>query len=158
MSRKKKKDKTLLEVLETFDKKQIVAIGPKSGTGFVYIGEAGDTKMITKAYSDYLRKVKKTYTKAKGNLEYLVSNPLNLDDMDEKDRNEKILNRGKAVHDAYRTFMNSDRYIKTYVDPFEREVAETYHKEVDNCTAIIIKGTETGDFWDLSEFEKKYKK
>lgn len=80
----------------------VVAIGTEGGSGFTYIGKAGDRELITKA------------------------------------------------------FINASNFPRTNV--LDREIVKAYRKEVDDCVAIIIKGTETSMVWTKEEFDKKYKK
>lgn len=81
--------------------KDIVAIGTEEGSCFIYFGEAGNRKLINKAFSDV----------------------------------NGIL-----------------------TDVLDREIVKAYRKEVDDCVAIILKGSEMGKIWTKEEFDKKYKK
>lgn len=46
--------------------------------------------------------------------------------------------------------------IRTNV--MHRDIVRAYRKEVDDCVAIILEGSEVGKIWTKEEFDKKYKK
>lgn len=84
------------------DDKDVVAIGTEGGSGWTYIGEAGNRKLISKA------------------------------------------------------FINASNFPRT--DVLDRDIVKAYRKEVDDCVAIVLTGTETNMVWTKEEFNKKCKK
>lgn len=147
----------LNEYLQTLENESIVAIGIKGGSGFIYIGEVGNTELIEKVFTDYLHKVGKRLYKNEQTLKDLVTKPVTLSDELESD-NKKVHAYADKITKVYGTIKNCEQYIKGFRPVLEREVIEDYHKEVDDCKAVIIEGSESGGFWFKAEFDNKYNK
>ena len=43
-------------------------------------------------------------------------------------------------------------------DVLQRDIVKAYRKEVDDCIAVILEGSEVGKVWMKEEFDRKYKK
>ena len=129
----------LIDYLKTLDNKEIVAIGPAHGTSYFYIGEAGDTETVRNLFYDMV------------NLSRLRANKY-----EHRIKVSRIRSDMELERDTDR--MNAHiEYIQTAVPFLEREVIRTFHKEIDDCTAILIEGNETGQWWFKSEFDKANK-
>lgn len=148
----------LKEFLKEFDKDEIIAIAAKQGGGFVYIGRAGDTKLIEKVMKDFVAGMKTRLEANKKRLRSLVTTPIKFKDEDESKREHEVRIYAHRIYQTYGSIINQEDYFKHYKPIMERKVIETYHKEVDNCTAIVVPGKEHGDFWFKEEFDKKYGK
>ena len=149
--------KNLKDYLETLDGEKIVAIGAKDGNGFVYIGKAGNIEFIEKCYENYLAKVERKLIKNKNYLKELVMSTPNLKGDDEQDH-AVIRNYVVSAYNTVRSIDSGNQYIKHYVPVMERDYIEHYDRGLDDDSeAIIIPGSEAGDFWLKSEFDKKYK-
>ena len=148
---------TLREYLETLDEDCRVAIGCKSGTGFLYIGEAGNTELILRAFEDYRETVKERMNKAKGIINYHIMNPPALTGETDEENFDIILRRASYITENARSYLRSEKYIKGFISPMNRPVRERYHKDVDDCIAILIRGHEEGPYWTKSEFDADYK-
>lgn len=146
------------EFLGTIDEEQIVAIGPKNGNSFVYIGKAGNTELIEKCFEDVRCNTIERVDYAKTNLESLVLNPPVIKDQEEKD--DIIRSRAALISSKLRIIESGERYLKGYIPAFKRNVEENYVRDCPGCEnelVILVGGTENGRFWFRSEFEKVYK-
>ena len=144
----------LKNVLHDMKPTDIVAIGTKGGSGFAYIGEAGNTKLIDNCFYGYVIKAKRTIRSYENKLEELILTPPVMTDDDNKNR-DLIRSRASSIVGVVNTINKNRDYIVNYTSPLERDVLETYHKDVDNCLGIIIDGPEQGGFWTKEEFDKK---
>lgn len=148
----------LFEQLDKMKEDQIVAIGAQGGNGFIYIGEAGNRELIEKCFDDCRRKIENNLAKNKEKLEGYFVEPVQMVTEYKVDLLMDLRNKCYAIEKTTQTIISNINYINGYVKPEERGVMEVYHKEVDDCMAIIIKGSESGGFWTKEEFDKKYKK
>lgn len=150
--------KKLFELLETMDKDKIVAIGAQGGNGFVYIGEAGNKKLIEKCFANCLKKVENALANNKEKLENLFVEPVQLTAGYNATDLVTLRSKAEAISKTCSNVIGNMNYIDGYIEPEHREVVEVYHKEIDDCQAILVRGKESGGFWTKDEFDKKYKK
>lgn len=137
---------------------RIVAIGPKNGNSYCYIGVAGDVDLIEKAYEDYHNNVADRQSRLEVELRSLmVTNPVKLTG-DEAVDDVALYERGCTIGRVANGLSNCNAYLLNYKPIMEREVIDCYEKDVDDCLAIIVSGTENGAFWFKEEFDEKYKK
>lgn len=149
--------KTIKDILENLGSDSIIAIG--AGNSFVYIGKANDTEMIEKCFEDYLAKAMLQRSDYEKRLHNLVMKPPQLEPNSELEEQLKIIHaRANSISSTLNALKQKQEYIDTYKPIWEREVKESYYKAVDDCTAIIVKGLEQGDFWFKHEFDSRYKK
>lgn len=153
-------EKTLKEMLQKMESDEIVAIATEHGTNWIYIGPAGNEELITKCFDDLLRETEKRLDKRLGDLEFALSNldVLNMENAGSIEGLDKMANYGQIIYKTSKSIIRNKKLINEFVEPLNRKVVETYRKEVDNCKGIVVTGLETGKFWTLEEFNKKYGK
>lgn len=148
---------TLKEQLNKMKDNKIVAIGAKDGTGFVYIGEAGNRELIEKCFDKHHNRLVSLQQNYKLKIEHLVREVSDIEDFTDVNKIEHL---GYSAAECARDcsiLVKLEPYIKGTITTFDREVRDVYHKDVDNCTAIIVDGFEAGGFWTKAEFDRKYK-
>lgn len=129
----------LKEYLHTIPKMQVVSIGTKSGSGYLYIGLAGDIVGISRSFANICRTAKK---------ELLHDN--------------QLLHSGRVQNKDYidrvqRRIDIRSEYIRTYLPALKRNVHEVYERYSEDGVAVIIDGEEYG-FWSADEFRNKDRK
>ena len=134
----------LSEYLSSLDKNSIVAIGCNEGSGFCYIGPAGNLSLITASFDKNLvnRLIRKEEKEEKLN-HYMA----------EIDSDSK-----SAIRSIERQMKKLEKKISDYIPPLEREVVNHYMKTIDDCEAVIITGYEDCGYWFKKEFDKSVKK
>lgn len=138
----------LIKVLEGLKGKE-VSIGAKNGSSYMFIGEVNDESInvIEELFNAYLRSERKKLTVDTGHI-INVMNDLKKVSLKDYDKLVSI------TDDLARTSKSAKKhrdYIDSYVSVLDREVIETFVKETDNTTAIMIVGTENGKCWYKNE-------
>lgn len=125
----------LRDYLKTLPDNTIVAIAPAKGTGFVYIGTAGDTAMINLVFDDLIKQARIKY----------------------KEYQRRAELAGVVTGYNYQHNVSAaskwQTYIKIAIPLLDREVLSTYNKDVDNALCVKVEGNESGKFWLKSEFD-----
>lgn len=140
----------LSEFLKNLDPEAPIAIGTHSGMAYLYFGKAGNTNDIKHAFEDYLSHTKEKRKAKMITLKNYMKKPLESDD------DETVLSKAILIHNACRAVHVSDVYIDKYIAPMKRYVVNSYKKEVDECTAIIVEGSEMGAYWFKEEYDKEH--
>lgn len=146
----------LKDYLLTLDSNTIVSIGTKDGSSYMYIGEAGNTDLINKAFEDIykgaVRRLKWLRSKEKN---WFMMKPI----MGKKQINDEALIHeyaGELAH-IYEEINRTNKIVDRYVNPLTRDVVSTTELvRDDNGIQVIISGFESGRFWFKSEFDKRY--
>lgn len=144
----------LINQLKTLKGEDIVAIATENGSSFLYIGRADNTELIEKLFLDQLPSMEHIIEVSDRYLTQLLVHPVKLKDDNELVNKENIYHTASIISDVYGKLVKQRKSINTRV--LERNVVEVYHKDVDNCTAIIIEGFENGKFWFKREFDERY--
>lgn len=144
----------LKDFLETLDEETEIAIGAQNGNGFIYRGKDGEIELIDKTFDDCLTEKSKRLDEVESRLKYLILNPVKMD-KDEKENTEKIHLRASEISDAYRSIKGLKKYVDRFKPVLDREVSDHYHKDVDNCMAVIVEGFEREGYWFRKEFDCK---
>lgn len=126
----------LREYLGKLNPKTTVAIAPINGTGFVYIGDAGNIDMIELLCNQIVEDKRRLANDYKHKLEVT-----------------RIAN-DYDVRQWTRAVKRLESEIRNFVPYLEREVLMTRVKEVDPGLAVFVDGKETGKFWLKSEFDE----
>lgn len=126
----------LRDYLSKLDPKTTVAIAPIDGTAFLYVGDAGDTKMMELIYEDIMADKKRLIDKYKHRIRMATT-------VSEYEYNRWVYAKTRLENE-----------IRTIVPYLDREVVTTRVKEVDPGLAIFIEGNETARFWLKEEFKK----
>lgn len=126
---------TLGDYLKTYPKNKTVAIAPVKGTGFMYIGAAGDTGTINLVFEDLIEQARIKYKEYQRRAEMACV----VTGYDYR-RNVSAATKWKT-------------YIQTAIPLLDREVLSTCHKDVDNALCVKVEGNESGKFWLKSEFD-----
>lgn len=145
----------LKDYLGTIDPEQIVAIGSKNGTGFIYIGKAGDKDFINECFDKCLSNANRRLEDYRYKLERLVFDAPKVGANKRKTR-ENICKYVERICSLRNGINDNNTYINNYIPVLARDVIETYAKDNDNCLAIIINGQEENGFWLKSEFDSKH--
>lgn len=146
----------LKEYLETLDGDKIVAIGAKNGASYMYMSRADNEELIIKCFDDYRESIAARIEKYTIILtQECFAVPKSSDN--ERGKEKNLFAYARKIGRIVDTIDRSKLYVENFKPVLEREVVDTYYKEVDDCEAIIIEGSEMGKFWFKSEFDKKYK-
>lgn len=146
----------LKDYLKTLDGETIISIGAKDGGSYMYIGKAGDVDLINDVFYKYHEIMVKRLIKLKNKeLNLVMSKPVLGDDHDE---NENIIHEyADELAKVFNAINNINKFIRTYVDPLERNVVETKDDRIcEEGSIVIITGMEIGRFWFKSEFDKQH--
>ncbi len=152
------------DIIEKFPEHYNLKIGANNGNGYFYCGTISDWVQNCDEYSEKLKEValrrcnrsRNTCNNAIRNLlrdikEYyeLTGKSLPDDYIDSLDI--YILNIAKMVN----TKNNSKNRFNNYIPVKEREVINYFEAdlavEYPECLVILVKGTESGKFWDITE-------
>lgn len=148
---------TLKTYLKSLDGDTIVSIGARDGDAYMYIGEAGNTDLITKVFDDFRNARQLELRLAeKAERKLILSNPkLGRDDIE----NENAIHQlSEKIAKNYARRKKLNTYLRKYVKPLNRGVVEKNCRSSEEGIRIIITGKEGGDFWFKSEFDKRYSK
>lgn len=148
----------LFEKLNKMKDNKIVAIGTSNGNGFVYIGEAGDRELIGKCFDKHYNRLLDLQQNYRLKLEHLIREVSDIEDFTKINDLKVLRDNATECTRVCSMLIGLDPYVKGTIKTFNREIHDVYHKDVDNCTAIIVEGFEAGSFWTKEEFDKKYKK
>lgn len=138
----------LRERLGKCDPEQIVAIGSKSGSGFLYIGEAGNLPDISKAYDNHLSSRKRALKLQEHAIVNLVKS------IDDVETAEDVMNKASKIYHKYSGYLELKKYIKSYKPVMERSAVNIYERESEPCLNVMVSGTEHGQFWTKDEYDK----
>ena len=146
----------LKDYLLTLDGNTIVSIGTKDGSSYMYIGEAGNTDLINKAFEDIYKAARRRLTRLRGQEKnWFMMKPI----MGKKQINDEALIHeyaGELAH-IYEEINRNRKIVELYVTPLTRDVVSTMDLvRDDNGIQVIISGFEKGRFWFKSEFDKRY--
>ena len=144
----------LKNYLAKLDDKQIVSIGAKNGNSYMYIGEAGNVKLICSLFEAYRDSVVKRLGKLEKKEQTLAMTIPKME-YDQTENENRIHKFAKEIAMNYMNIENNKAYLRNYVDPLKREVVETGNRDQEEGIRVIISGQENGKFWFKSEFDKQ---
>ena len=144
----------LKNYLATLDGNEIISIGAKDGSSYVYIGEAGNVELIGQMFENYHKMMVKELGTLEKELRKLIMTPPKLG-MDESESVNKIHEHAKTIARIYVSVEKHKEYINGYVNPMKRDVVVNESRDCEEGTRVIITGKEIGKFWFKSEFDKQ---
>lgn len=145
----------LNDYLQTLDPNQIVAIGTKSGEGFLYIEKAGDTESISKRFKNYLKNIMSGLEYKQALIKELFVNPPKL--TGDLDADWPVISERCDLIQSTHWRMCWDReYIRDFTPVLGREVLEDYDRSIDDAIVVIVDGDEHGTFWFHEEYLEVY--
>lgn len=136
----------LKKYLENLDPDRIVSIGGNNGSAYAYVGRAGDIDRIDKHFSDYFdnaNRLKDKYYKQCVTRVMCNISPT-----------EDPFDKAKSIYKAYVAYKYICDYIESYIPIMKRNIVKHYEKITEDCTAIIVTGSENGNYWDKEEYDK----
>lgn len=138
------------EVIQEMDNETILSIG--SGSGWFFVGKKEDyEKNIEKISRSYLNDAKEKEKKYRERIreanEVLADSKLTFDEL------EKMVKK-------IRRYLPALKQVEKYIDEFkpikDRDVESVYDKiKKEDGICIVVKGAESGKFWDKEEWERK---
>lgn len=141
--------------LKKLDNDKIISIGAEDGSSYVYIGNA-NVDLIHNVFEDYRKWIKELIPMADKELKDLILNPPVIGVMEKKANVKNVRKHAIRVKTVIQRIDNYEKYLGWYVDPLEREIVCIEDRCAEDGIRVIIKGSEKGDFWFKSEFDKKY--
>lgn len=145
----------LKKYLEGLSDDTIVSIGAINGSGYMYIGRAGDVDMITKVFENYREHKIKELGILENDIKKLAYATPEITDVESTD-DRNVVEYVETLCRARTKHKNMDKYIRKYKSPLGRSVVDSSRRIDEIGYRIIIEGRETGDFWLKSEFDEKY--
>ena len=134
---------TLEKELKKLDPETKIVIGAANGSGWFYIGTAGDIKGIKKAFNDIYKKLPDYIEKNRAKAIKLITAMPDEVKGDEKE----AVKYAEKIAGYYSRYMKWKANYNTYV-PFERrQVIDSYFKE-DRSKAFVINGWESGKWFE----------
>lgn len=138
------------EVIQEMDNETILNVG--SATGWFFIGKKEDyeknIEKISRSYlKDALEREKKYREKIRGANEVLADSRLTFDEL------SKMI---KKIRRYFPMLKKVEEYIDEFIPIKDRDVKSVYDKnKKEDGICIVVKGKESGDFWDREEWERK---
>lgn len=145
----------LKRYLKTLNEKDIVSIATKKGVNYVYIGEAGNVELISKAFEDYHKSIGNKFEELKHNIKALSLSAPELGEDDDENL-DIVLDYSRRIANAYVEFNRSKKYLRDYVDPMKRDVISTEKRDAEKGVRVIISESDNGKYWFKSEFDKDH--
>lgn len=134
---------TLRELLNVLDPDETVFIGAR--TNYIFVGKPKEFLKDAESYDeDYLKQLRK-----------LISNRIDELNSVESDTKLPPEQREYMINSLNRRIERWRRAMKNRIPFLDRPIIDQYEKTYEEGLAIIIKGTETGDYWTQDEFENK---
>ena len=151
------------DIIKDYPEDYNLKIGAHDGNGYFYCGTIADWKQHGGEYSESLKDlVRSRYLKSKDNCKTLIMNlckdvvrssedgKMEVDDYTESLEN-RLVNISKAINSRNNSKKRLDNYIsvnnRVVMEHFEADLAIEYPE----CLVILVKGTESGKFWDCDE-------
>ena len=137
------------EVIQEMDNETILNIG--SGSGWFFIGKKEDyEKNIEKISRSYLNNAKEREKKYREKIreanEALADSKLTFDEL------EKV---AKKIRRYLPGLKKVEKYIDEFIPIKDRDVESVYDKiKKEDGICIVVKGSESGKFWDREEWER----
>lgn len=141
--------------LKTLNEKDIVSIATKKGNCYVYIGEAGNVELISKAFEDYHNSIGNKFEELKHSIKALSLSAPELEEDDDENL-DIVLDYSRRIAKAYAIFNSSKKYLRDYVDPMKRDVISVEKRDAEKGVRVIISGSDNGKYWFKSEFDKDH--
>lgn len=147
---------------------QYIHIG--SGSGYFFIGTKEEYKFeIDRISEEYRKRIEDKMTASAialnerklFNPKIDVLPPTSTDEIGgyikalldfERDLKNKISKEIADVKHNYETYHSSKKELESWIDFKDREVTDVYDRISGDGVAVIIKGCETGNYWDRKEF------
>lgn len=144
--------RTLSEVIETMPEDEIIFLG--SQTLWFYVGEAKELKKLHKAIDRQLHDtLQRQITKCKENIFKTCRSFILAADRESKTVKD-IESKSRYLAMQYNEMFHFIKLRDNQKPIMEREVKMTY--ELEDGTAIVLEGEETGDYCDMDEWLGKY--
>ena len=133
--------------LNKLNKTDIVSIGTRSGSGYMYIGEACNVDQIILEIERYRDRISRELIELEGDIALLArEDPANIG-MDAYEYAASMAN----ILDGIK---RRRKYLKNYVDVLKRDVCEVEDRLAEEGVRVIITGSERGSFWVKSEYDE----
>lgn len=141
--------------LATLDDDAIISIGAKDGSNYTYIGRAGDVDLINKVFNDgYLSAVRKLDSLKDDEKKWFM----NISKLGKRKLNSEIVihEHAKELSKIYSNINKTENFVNNYINPLTRDVVSTNNRIYNGSRQVIVTGSEIGQFWFKSEFDKQY--
>lgn len=145
----------LKEYLKNLDGNTIVSIGANNGSAYMYIGKAENVDFILKLFEDYRTEKECEFADLTNKLNKWAFETPEVTGMEATDA-RNVVEYATLMHHLYVTHKKTEKYLRTYRNPLNREVVDKSKRIDDKGVRVIIEGKEYGDFWFKSEFDEKY--
>lgn len=132
--------RNLEDCLEMMNENTMVSIGSNFGTGYIYVGPAGDVDAIENAFNECLRKAKSNQEAAISCIFDMLSEPL--EKKGEDYVLDDILSRADVITKRLDRYKRETNYIDTFRPVMERDVIDMYHNIENETMVIIVYGIE----------------
>lgn len=155
------KKKTFIEFLKEQDSTEMMYIGMKQGTNFIYIETAAEVIKNINKLENYLKNnAKRTLSESRAKIAKLPYDIVNLrtkisEETDKKERNRLeacLEEKNRQFASAYNQRNKYEKLLNEWITLPNRVVVETYEHE-DNIpgTTVLLQGIEAGTLWFYGE-------
>ena len=145
----------LKEYLKNLDGNTIVSIGANRGSGYMYIGKAENVDLILKIFEEYREEKMFEFAELIDKLTKWSFDTPEKTGMEATDA-RNVVEYATLMHHLCVTYKKTEKYLRTYRNPFDRDIVATTKRIDEKGYRVIIEGREYGDFWFKSEFDEKY--
>jgi hypothetical protein len=128
------------------NKTEIVSIGTRNGSEYVYIGEAGNVDQIVQEFERKHNNVIANLKALERELAELVREKPDTDI-------NGALEYANRISNVYRNIKKHRTYLEDYVEVLKRDVCEVEPRAGDEGVRVIITGSERGSYWFKSEYD-----
>ena len=147
------------DVIKDYPEDYNLKIGAHDGNGYFYCGTVSDWRQNCDEYSEILKQfIRSRYNKSRENCATMIRNLCKdiLSDNNTSDEYTMALeNRIVNISQAIKSKNNSKNRLANYIPVKDRVVMDYFDAdlavEYPECLVILIKGTESGKFWDNTE-------